>query len=429
MDSVKWPSSVGRVPKNLSSSGSSKKADEWRRLVTILPVVLWFVWRDHLDNIPSGAPRVPRDAKKPPKFQRCRQRIYDLVLYLCVAVSLLGTAVVTLEGVARGQTFLRLFCEGLIGMKVHLKPNHHWAMHYEPIFRRFGPAYAWWVYAYERFNGLLQSVNLNFHPGQMETTLMRFWVRMHRLYELALFLPEDASPAERELMDSVCKEFGKRSATTVSGPSISSASLVAPSTDRQTPTNLRRLEHRQVYELLLAYAQARWPDMDLRHNLDLQPGGTLFMCDQVAYMLSYVTKSGVRFGSASAQRTRRDQYAFVRLDGQSVPCQMLYHFKIQVLGQQPVICSLIKRFVRDDNLPRFPWDIRAVELGIYTAYADQLGALEVVDSEKIQAPLALCIVRTKRHRTKVWIAVMYEKGGMEDDDEGVAEEEDGPHDE
>jgi hypothetical protein len=166
------------------TTGTSKKADEWRRLVVILPVVLWFVWRDQLDRIPAGAPRVPSDAKTPPKFTRCRRMLYDLVLYLCVASSLLGTWVVTSDNVQRGQRFLRRFCEGLLHLHVHLHPNHHWAMHYEPIFRRFGPASAWWVYAYERFNGLLQKVNLNYQKGQMESTLMRFWVRMHRLYEL-----------------------------------------------------------------------------------------------------------------------------------------------------------------------------------------------------------------------------------------------------
>jgi hypothetical protein len=149
-----------------------------------MPVALWFVWRDQMDHIPAGAPRVPSDAKNPPKFTRCRQKLYDLVLYLCVASSLLGTWVVSLDSVQRGQKFLRRFCEGLLCLGVHLHPNHHWAMHYEPIFRRFGPASAWWVYAYERFNGLLQKVNLNHHKGQMESTLMQFWLQMHRLYEL-----------------------------------------------------------------------------------------------------------------------------------------------------------------------------------------------------------------------------------------------------
>ncbi|KAG8724041.1 hypothetical protein FRC11_002216, partial [Ceratobasidium sp. 423] len=69
-------------------------------------------------------------------------------------------------------------------MLVALLPNHHWAMHYEAAFKCFGPAYAWWVYAFERFNGLLQKVNLNYQEGKMEFTLMQFWVRMHRLYEL-----------------------------------------------------------------------------------------------------------------------------------------------------------------------------------------------------------------------------------------------------
>jgi hypothetical protein len=166
------------------TTGSTKKADEWRRLLTILPVVLWFVWRDNLDKIPAGAPRVPTDAKQKPTFVRCRKKLYDALLLLCTASSLLSCWNVALSSLHRGQTLLQWYCQALLRLKVPLSPNHHWAMHYEVIFRRFGPAYAWWVYAYERFNGLLQKVNLNYHEGEMESTLMRFWVRMHRLYEL-----------------------------------------------------------------------------------------------------------------------------------------------------------------------------------------------------------------------------------------------------
>lgn len=162
----------------------TKKADDWRRLSVVLPVALWFVWRNHLDQIPSGAPRIPPDAKNPPNFTRCRQQLYDIILYLCAAASLFGSRFISLVDVHRAQTFLQWYCQGLIRLKVHLHPNHHWGMHYEPIFKRFGPAYAWWVYAYERSNGLLQKVNLNNHDGVMETTLVRFWLKMHRLFEL-----------------------------------------------------------------------------------------------------------------------------------------------------------------------------------------------------------------------------------------------------
>jgi hypothetical protein len=51
----------------------------------------------------------------------------------------------------------------------------------------------------------------------------------------------------------------------------------------------------------------------------------------------------------------------------------------------------------------------AVELGVYTSYAGRLGPLEVVDSRSLQAPLALCTVRMKRDRKKIWISLSYDK--------------------
>lgn len=170
------------------TKASTKKSDEWRRLSAVLPVALWFVWRNHIDQITPGAPRVPSNAESPPKFTRCRQKLFDVVLYLCSAVRLFSAWSISLIDVHRAQTFLQWYCQGLLRLKVHLTPNHHWSMHYEPIFKRFGPACAWWVYAFERYNGLLQKVNLNYHEGEMETTLMRYWLRMHRLYELVSLL-------------------------------------------------------------------------------------------------------------------------------------------------------------------------------------------------------------------------------------------------
>ncbi|EGO03200.1 hypothetical protein SERLA73DRAFT_23695, partial [Serpula lacrymans var. lacrymans S7.3] len=47
--------------------------------------------------------------------------------------------------------------------------NHHLSMHYSSIFKHFGPAYGWWLFAFEQFNGKLEWVNLNGHAdGEME---------------------------------------------------------------------------------------------------------------------------------------------------------------------------------------------------------------------------------------------------------------------
>jgi hypothetical protein len=73
-------------------------------------------------------------------------------------------------------------------MRIKMRPNHHLAMHYSLFFQLFGPVYAWWLFAFERFNGLLEKVKLNGHAnGVMELTLMCAWLERHRLYELVAY--------------------------------------------------------------------------------------------------------------------------------------------------------------------------------------------------------------------------------------------------
>ncbi|KIM73128.1 hypothetical protein PILCRDRAFT_829385, partial [Piloderma croceum F 1598] len=49
-------------------------------------------------------------------------------------------------------------------------------MHYG-LFFQLGPVYAWWLFAFQCFNGLLEKVKLNGHAnGVMELTLMRAWL-------------------------------------------------------------------------------------------------------------------------------------------------------------------------------------------------------------------------------------------------------------
>ncbi|OJT08646.1 hypothetical protein TRAPUB_462, partial [Trametes pubescens] len=42
-----------------------------------------------------------------------------------------------------------------------LVPNHHLSMHLKECLYLFGPVHAWWAFPFERFNGLLQHLNIN----------------------------------------------------------------------------------------------------------------------------------------------------------------------------------------------------------------------------------------------------------------------------
>jgi len=74
------------------------------------------------------------------------------------------------------------------------------------MIKLYGPVYGWWLFAFERFNGMLEKVNHNGHDGgRMELTLMRNWVQTHLIYKFLLEMPPDASPHECKLIDKLIK--------------------------------------------------------------------------------------------------------------------------------------------------------------------------------------------------------------------------------
>ena len=211
VNSIKWPSGIGRLPTNvrnpyltgmtsliacytstqLAENHSLAKADQWRRWANIQCTVLWICWRNQYDRIRTCPPDVPAGAKKQPTFNRTSlPAIYDIFLKTLIVERTLAAKSISMEDVNRGHGYLvHDVCQAMLRLGVHLVPNHHLAMHYPRIFRLGGPAYAWWLYAQERFNGEQETVNHNGHAGgEMELTLLRNWVAKHRLYELVCMI-------------------------------------------------------------------------------------------------------------------------------------------------------------------------------------------------------------------------------------------------
>ena len=118
------------------------------------------------------APRVPSNSKNKPMFQRNIRTIYKLSLYLAVSERILANQSISVTDVEQGQAYLQLYYQGLQSLGVHQTINSHLAMHYLVVFRRYGPAYATWLFGFKRFNGVLEDVNLNGHGGgEMEYSL------------------------------------------------------------------------------------------------------------------------------------------------------------------------------------------------------------------------------------------------------------------
>ncbi|TFK59244.1 hypothetical protein BDN72DRAFT_946510 [Pluteus cervinus] len=215
INSIQWPSHITRLPKNLGENQSLKKADEWRNLLTVAPVVLWCTWKDLDDEIPPSSPPIPANATSKPTHNREYRKIYTAMLKLCAGVRILSSRRISMAEVRIGHDFLMDYCRALKQFKVHTTINHHMMRYYLKFIPLFGPIYGWWLFPFERFNGMLKKVKHNGHKeGRMELTLLCHWVMAHLMHEYSLSLP-DTCEDECDLIMETIQDQGRKSKGTI----------------------------------------------------------------------------------------------------------------------------------------------------------------------------------------------------------------------
>ncbi|KAH9913001.1 uncharacterized protein BXZ73DRAFT_93026 [Epithele typhae] len=388
VNSIQWPSCVGRLPNNLGENRGLPKADQWRRWVNIQTTVLWCVWRDENDKLAgSEASPIPHNASKRPTFTRDISRIYRLFLYASIAERILASRQITLDDVKRGHGFIQDLC-----------------LFYE----RFGPVYAWWLFAHERFNGILADVNLNGRPwGEMELTLMRNWQYKLRLYELVSTLPPDATEYERAELKSICREQGAvrgTLGTQIEAFAHGASTINTPRRSSKTFINLRQLEDGRLYLPLLYHLRRVFPHLTIGDEHDLRPHDTTFLAHKGTQRFPFISKDAIRYGSTADTRTDSDQHACVDFDGiKRIPCRIRYHFEIELVGQAP-------RMVAGEDIPTFPWSMYCL------LTLPQLRSSSITQSRSFQRPGLLPQWRSYQSRPILgldhWVAPEYPATGV-----------------
>lgn len=148
--------------------------------MSIAPVLLWEVWRDQDDDVPNQEPALPPSASRVIGHSRNTSKLLHAALFLCCAIRILACKKISLNEAQVGQEYLVLHGRLLLELGAVLHINHHASMHFLAQIKLFGPVYAWWLFAFERFNGMLEKVKHNGHnSGEMEVTLLRNWVQTH----------------------------------------------------------------------------------------------------------------------------------------------------------------------------------------------------------------------------------------------------------
>ncbi|TBU28219.1 hypothetical protein BD311DRAFT_663831 [Dichomitus squalens] len=151
------PSWLERPPVNFGSASHGKlKADHWRTVCTInMVITLVRIWssptattgdRLLLENFIHLVTAVDMATRRSMDTERARQYDFQMLQYL--------------------RTLRSLFEHDLV-------PNHHLSLHLVTCLLLFGPVHGWWAYPFERFNGMIQRLNMNHRISEIPLTFMR----------------------------------------------------------------------------------------------------------------------------------------------------------------------------------------------------------------------------------------------------------------
>lgn len=87
-------------------------------------------------------------------------------MHLVCAVELATRRTMDRDRVEKFDRHMYQYLDGLRSIFSHdFVPNHHLSLHLHECLLLFGPVHAWWVFPFERYNGLLQHLNTNSKTG------------------------------------------------------------------------------------------------------------------------------------------------------------------------------------------------------------------------------------------------------------------------
>ena len=131
VDSINIPSDIGRIPSKISSGFSGFKADQFKAWITVYSIPALF-------NILPG------------EHLECWR-------HFVLACRILCKQCLSYDDVNLADALLLSFCKRVehIYGQATITPNMHLHAHLKDVFLDFGPAQEFWLFSFERYNGLL----------------------------------------------------------------------------------------------------------------------------------------------------------------------------------------------------------------------------------------------------------------------------------
>ena len=144
VDSFIVPDDVGRIPAKISSGFSGFSADQWKN---------WTL----LYSLPSLKEILPH-------------KEYDCWLLFVKACNLLCRRQITADQLERADEFLVSFCMEFEKLYDHsyCTINMHLHCHLKECLNDFGPVYSFWLFSFERLNGILGNYHTNNHDISLQ---------------------------------------------------------------------------------------------------------------------------------------------------------------------------------------------------------------------------------------------------------------------
>lgn len=146
---MELPTWINPAPRAFGTSQHGKlSADQWRTVSSInLPVTLVRTW-----GLETGR----------------RRDMLQNFLHLVNAIQTIGYLEVDQRDLQKADDLLKRYLEGIKelykGSKI--QANHHLALHLTVFITLFGPVHSWRSFAFERFNYMLQTLNMNMNMGR-----------------------------------------------------------------------------------------------------------------------------------------------------------------------------------------------------------------------------------------------------------------------
>ncbi|XP_048254385.1 uncharacterized protein LOC125381544 [Haliotis rufescens] len=160
VDAVNCPSDIGRIPHKISSGFAGFSADQFKNWTLLFSVYALkdVISDDHLE---------------------CWRNFVLACRYLCCRV-------LTENDIKMADLLLISFCENFERLygRDRVTPNMHLHGHLIECVQDFGPIYSFWLFSFERFNGMLGDYTTN--KKSVELQLMRRFVSHSHLLGLVL---------------------------------------------------------------------------------------------------------------------------------------------------------------------------------------------------------------------------------------------------